>query len=196
MSGKTLIFRDAMVDDAEKILNLRTDAKKGRFLSATSNSIESQPAWLRPYTEQSCFIIQRDGEVVGIVHLYDTRVRSIYWGSWIIAESQPAHVAIEAPLIVYAYALHHLGFHQAHFDVSKAKRRGGDSASALVPSAWGNSETITFMSLPMMKLGAHPCAIRSTCSVVFGSLDEVNSRASTQYKNACIVNACIPRVKR
>ena len=60
MRGKTLIFRDATVAEAELILNLRTDEKKGRFLSATLNSLEAQQAWLRAYaasTGQAYFII-------------------------------------------------------------------------------------------------------------------------------------------
>jgi hypothetical protein len=63
--GKTLIFRDATVEDAALILNLRTDEKKGRFLSATSDSLEVQQAWLRAYavsTGQAYFIIERGGD--------------------------------------------------------------------------------------------------------------------------------------
>ena len=62
--GKTLTFLDATVDDAEPILNLRTDEKKGRFLSATSDSLDDQQAWLRAYaasTGQAYFIIEREG---------------------------------------------------------------------------------------------------------------------------------------
>ena len=126
MSGKTLILRDASVDDAEQILNLRTDAKKGRFLSATSNSLEAQQASLRAYTastEQTYFIIQREGEAVGTVRLYDTRGRSFCCGSWIIADGQPAHLAIDSALMVYAYALDHLGFEPAHVDVRNANEK-------------------------------------------------------------------------
>jgi hypothetical protein len=60
--GKTLIFRDATVENAALIPNLRTDEKKGRFLSATSDSLEVQQAWLRAYavsTGQAYFIIVR-----------------------------------------------------------------------------------------------------------------------------------------
>lgn len=124
--GKTLIFRDATVDDAELILNLRTDAKKGRFLSATSNSLEAQQAWLHTYaasTGQAYFIIEREGQAIGTVRLYDARGKSFCWGSWIIADGQPAHVAMESALMVYAYALDHLGFEQAHFDVRKANEK-------------------------------------------------------------------------
>lgn len=126
MQGKTLIFRDARTSDAERILRLRTEAKKGQFLSATSNSLEAQQDCLRAYatsTGQAYFIIERAGEAVGTVRLYGARAHSFCWGSWIIADGQPAYVAMESALMVYAYALHHLGFCDAHFDVRKANEK-------------------------------------------------------------------------
>lgn len=126
MRGKALIFRDATVNDAELILNLRTDEKKGRFLSATSDSIEAQQAWLRAYaasTGQAYFIIEREGQAIGTVRLYDPRGKSFCWGSWIIADGQPASVAMESALMVYAYALDCMGYEQAHFDVRAANEK-------------------------------------------------------------------------
>lgn len=120
VQGKTLIFRDACVADAELILRLRTDAKKGQFLSATSSSVEAQRSWLQAYSasaDQAYFIIERAGEAIGTVRLYDPQADSFCWGSWIVADGQPAHVAMESALMVYAYALDHLGFRKAHFDV-------------------------------------------------------------------------------
>jgi len=124
--GKTLIFRDASVEDAGLILNLRTDDKKGRFLSATSDSVEVQQAWLSAYalsTGQAYFIIEREGQAIGTVRLYDSRGNSFCWGSWIIADGQPASVAMESALMVYAYALDCLGYEQAHFDVRAANEK-------------------------------------------------------------------------
>ncbi len=123
MRGKTLLCLDPTENDAELILNLRTDEKKGRFLSTTFNSLEAQQAWLRTYavsTGQAYFIIEREGQAIRTVRLYDAQGKSFCWGSWIIADGQPAHVAIELALMMYAYTLDHLGFQQAHFDVRKA----------------------------------------------------------------------------
>lgn len=126
LHGKTLIFRNATVEDARLILNLRTDEKKGRFLSATSDSLEVQQAWLRAYavsTGQAYFIIEREGQAIGTVRLYDPRGKSFCWGSWIIADGHPASVAMESALMVYAYGLDHLGYEQAHFDVRAANEK-------------------------------------------------------------------------
>lgn len=126
LKGKTLMFRDARESDAELILSLRTDESKGRHLSATSSDLEAQRSWLRQYaaaTDQAYFIIEYQAKAIGTVRLYDARGNSFCWGSWIIADGQPAHAAIESALMVYAYALDVLGFSGAHFDVRKANER-------------------------------------------------------------------------
>jgi RimJ/RimL family protein N-acetyltransferase len=126
LKGKTLVFRDAHESDAELILSLRTDERKGRYLSTTSPDLEAQRSWLREYaevTDQAYFIIEHQEQAIGAVRLYESRGNSFCWGSWIISDGQPAHVAIESALMVYAYALDHLGFSAAHFDVRKANER-------------------------------------------------------------------------
>ncbi len=93
MKGKTLVFRDARASDAELILSLRMDERKGRHLSTTSSDPEAQRSWLRQYasaTYQTYLIMEHQGEPVGIVRLYDARGNSFCWGSWIIADGQPA----------------------------------------------------------------------------------------------------------
>lgn len=123
--GKTLVFRDACIADAKFILNLRTDAQKGKHLSATSTLIEDQKSWLQNYsqsTDQAYFIIERNARPIGTVRIYDPRGSSFSWGSWIISEGQPASAAMESALMVYSYALDHLGFTSAHFDVRKTNK--------------------------------------------------------------------------
>lgn len=121
--GHALRFRDAAVADAPFILALRTDAQKSRYLSPSSTEVSRQEEWLLNYCDardQAYFIIEdRNGERLGTVRLYDPKERSFCWGSWIIKQGAPASVAIESALMVYAYALDHLGFEAAHFDVRK-----------------------------------------------------------------------------
>lgn len=123
VQGKTLIFRDANEDDAAFILALRTDSRKSRFLSVTDTDLEKQKAWLRQYADQkdqAYFIIEAfDGEPLGTVRLYDAQDDSFCWGSWILKEGAPPTAAIESALMVYIYAIDHLKFKAAHFDVRK-----------------------------------------------------------------------------
>lgn len=125
--GQTLVFRDATVNDAEFILSLRSDAKKSKYLSATSNDLRLQEVWLEEYVqknEQAYFIIENKvHEALGTVRLYGAVGDSFCWGSWIVKAGAAPIVAIESALMVYSYALGHLGFKTAYFDV----RQGNES---------------------------------------------------------------------
>ena len=117
-----MLFRDATVDDAAFILALRTDQKKGEFLSATAPDLERQRDWLARYAGddgQVYFIICKlDGTPVGTVRLYDQRGDSFCWGSWIKSDGAPSGFGVESALMIYDFALQ-LGFKRAHFDVRK-----------------------------------------------------------------------------
>lgn len=126
MWGKTLAFRDARIDDAAFILSLRTDVEKSRYLSAVSGELAEQQAWLDRYAQaddQAYFIIEFQDAPIGAVRLYDPQGDSFCWGSWILAPGSPAFAAMESALMVYAYAVDHLGFTAAHFDVRKGNER-------------------------------------------------------------------------
>lgn len=120
--GDTLAFRDAGVADAEFILSLRTDAEKSRYLSTTADDVGAQRDWLGRYASiegQAYFIIEFNDEPIGTVRLYDAQGDSFCWGSWILKEGRPRQAAMESALMVYAYAIDHLGFKACHFDVRK-----------------------------------------------------------------------------
>lgn len=120
--GRTVILRDAETSDAQFIVQLRNDEKKGRFISATSSDVSSQVNWLTDYKQssnQAYFIITDvNGKRFGTVRIYDQQEFSFCWGSWILSSEAPSHFAIESALIVYNYALK-LGFTSAHFSVTK-----------------------------------------------------------------------------
>ncbi|MEB1072521.1 GNAT family N-acetyltransferase [Citrobacter freundii] len=120
--GRTVILRDADVSDAQFIVQLRNDEKKGRFISATSSDVSAQVNWLNGYknsTNQAYFIINdMNGKRLGTVRIYDQQEYSFCWGSWILSSDAPGHFAVESALMVYKYALK-LGFTNAHFSVTK-----------------------------------------------------------------------------
>lgn len=122
LHGKSLVFRDVSESDAQFILSLRTDSAKSRYLSATSTDIAAQKSWLQSYARsdnQAYFIIQAADRRIGTVRLYDVQEDSFCWGSWILTADAPGTAAIESALMVYSYAIDHLGFQKAHFDVRK-----------------------------------------------------------------------------
>jgi RimJ/RimL family protein N-acetyltransferase len=120
--GKSLVFHDATEAYADFILSLRTDSIKSRYLSVTSADLQSQKDWLKSYAfaaGQAYFIIYSNNKPVGTVRLYDAQGESFCWGSWILSSEAPGTAAVESALMVYAYAIDHLDFKAAHFDVRK-----------------------------------------------------------------------------
>lgn len=121
--GKTLLFRNAEVKDADFILSLRTDGHKAMHLTPTSPELSRQAMWLEQYaakSDQAYFIIESQAGIpLGTVRLYDAQGKSFCWGSWILKDGVPQSAAIESALMVYAYAIDQLGFQSAHFDVRK-----------------------------------------------------------------------------
>lgn len=124
--GNKVVFRNATEDDAEFIVQLRTDPEKGKYLSKTSSDVSLQVAWLEKYANdptQIYFIIEdKHGERFGTVRLYDQKEESFCWGSWIMREGRPSGFAMESALMVYLFALG-LGFTRSHFDVRKGNHR-------------------------------------------------------------------------
>lgn len=129
--GNKLVLRDVAPSDAAYILSLRLDPAKNAYLSAVDADVRQQEAWIDNYRQgsgQAYFIIclkdaaGNAGEPVGTVRLYNAQGDSFSWGSWIVADGAPAYVAIESALIVYRYALDHLGFRDAHFEVDRGNR--------------------------------------------------------------------------
>lgn len=122
IKGRGIVLRNAIVDDAEFIISLRTDDLKSKFLSKTTADVEKQKHWLESYNDsvtQAYFIIENsDGRKIGTVRMYDPQKNSFCWGSWILCSDAPKYAAIESAILVYMYSLY-LGFTQAHFDVRK-----------------------------------------------------------------------------
>ncbi len=119
--GNNLFFKNATVDDAEFIFQLRTNSKKNQYLSATSDDIQDQINWMHRYSmtnDQAYFIIyDLSNNKIGVVRIYDCQNSSFRWGSWIMVDGLSPIFAIEVVLIVYSYGLA-LGFTDAFFEVS------------------------------------------------------------------------------
>lgn len=116
--GKTLAFRNAEVEDSQFILKLRTHEVKSQYMSPTPNDLEAQQNYLRIYNLGSdgiYFIVESlDGESLGTVRMYDAQGDSFSWGSWIMKDGAPVAAAVESALIVYSFAVDHLGFARTH----------------------------------------------------------------------------------
>lgn len=121
--GKNIYFREVEMKDAEFILALRTDPVKNRFLSKTSNNIESQRDYISNYKKSKVdyyFIISNwNDEPIGTIRIYDTNEKSFCWGSWILKSDVSSTAALESSLLLYDFAFYSLHFKNSHFDVRK-----------------------------------------------------------------------------
>lgn len=125
--GKSIYLREVRVDDAQFILDLRTDEEKGRHLSATIGDVEAQRAFISKYHQSTTdfyFIISDwSGQPQGTIRIYDIQGDSFCWGSWIMARGAPASAALESALLIYDFAFFSLHYAASHFDVRKQNER-------------------------------------------------------------------------
>ncbi|MFK0095467.1 GNAT family N-acetyltransferase [Pseudomonas sp. NPDC090592] len=126
LTSKTICLRLIEEQDAAFVVQLRTDGKYNKYLSAVGDDVEAQRQWIRRYKDdekagdQYYFIIEKlDGTPCGTVRVYDLRPTSFSWGSWILNEDKTQYAAIESALLVYEFGFGQLGFGQAHFEVMK-----------------------------------------------------------------------------
>ncbi len=124
--GHRLVLRNAEVRDAAFLVALRTDARKRRYISATSAELAPQIAWLTQYASRAndaYFVVETPaGEALGTIRLYDPDGDAFCFGSWVMKDGAPASAAVEALVMVYHYALYTLGFNRSYFAVRKENR--------------------------------------------------------------------------
>lgn len=123
--GITLRFIE--IADAEFVVNLRNDASKGRFISATSTDVSVQENWISNYKERELdkkeyyFIaVDSEGTMFSTYRVYDITVDSVEIGSWV---SKPGYSvgmnSIKVDLIVKEFVFDNLGFDILRFTVNK-----------------------------------------------------------------------------
>ena len=124
--GNKAILRDVDTSDAEFIYSLRTDPQKSIYVSAVDPDLQKQIDWIKEYKEgegQAYFIIcDRELNRIGTVRIYHAIDDKFSWGSWIIKDEAPVGTSIESAMLVYAYAIGHLGFSGAHFEVDRKNK--------------------------------------------------------------------------
>jgi RimJ/RimL family protein N-acetyltransferase len=125
--GKKLYLREVVLDDADYILTLRTNPRRNRYLSTTTNNILQQRAFINQYqqsvTDYYFVICDWQAKPLGTVRVYDIKGDSFCWGSWILSEYAPTSAAIESALLLYDFAFYSLHYKFSHFDVRKENLR-------------------------------------------------------------------------
>jgi RimJ/RimL family protein N-acetyltransferase len=125
--GKSIFFREVVVEDARFIVDLRTNPEKRKYISPTSNDVNKQRNFISNYLNSKTdfyFVICDWSSVqLGTIRIYDIEDDSFCWGSWIISQSAPKSAAIESALLLYDFAFYSLHYSNSHFDVRKENQR-------------------------------------------------------------------------
>lgn len=125
--GKSIFLREVVIDDAEFIVDIRTNPEKSKHLSVTAKDIDKQKKFIGNYsnsrTDFYFIICNWRSERVGTVRIYDVKGDSFCWGSWILSNDAPMSAAIESALLIYDFGFFALHYSQSHFDVRKKNER-------------------------------------------------------------------------
>lgn len=119
MEGFAFRLRPISDEDAEFILQLRSDPELNTFLHSTPISLDYQLNWLARYYERSgdwYFILERrcDSKPEGLISLYDhnTQQRCAEWGRWILGRRSLA--AVESAWLIYRCAFEQLNLRKVY----------------------------------------------------------------------------------
>ena len=121
-----LHFRFVNEEDAEFIVQLRTDPKLGQYINSTKPDIEEQRLWLRKYKERQeagldfYFMFEKPvGVKLGVCRIYDVSENNFTIGSWVFSPKAPIGSAILADIITREVAYELFSSKQHLFDVKK-----------------------------------------------------------------------------
>lgn len=110
-----LQVRFVQEDDAEFIVQLRTNPIKARFISPTSTNIEDQKKWLQEYKKREYngndyyFLYTYKGEPAGVNRIYEIEDNHFIHGSWVFSDAVPPYCALAAGIIAREIAFDMLG---------------------------------------------------------------------------------------
>lgn len=119
LEGFAFRLRPISDNDAEFIINLRSDPELNRFLHATPTSLDSQLDWLARYYGRSgdwYFVLERkcDGTPEGLISIYDFDPQrcNAEWGRWILRKGSIA--AVESAWLIYRCAFEQLDLREVY----------------------------------------------------------------------------------
>lgn len=125
VEGPNLTLRLIEPDDAAYVHGLRLNTLYNRHLSTVTGSAEDQRCWIEGYKAREAagqefyYVIERkDGTRCGLVRLYEIKVDSFTWGSWILDENKPRKAALESAVLSFG-----IGFEVLQRDLAKVDVR-------------------------------------------------------------------------
>lgn len=126
LESKSVFLKPVVEEDANFILELRTNENLNKYLSPTNSSIENQRNWIKNYKlrekENKEFyfkVASKENEDLGFVRLYDIdyEKKELVFGSFILKETKPKLTALETMISVIKFAFDDLEMKKVKLDV-------------------------------------------------------------------------------
>ena len=124
-----LHFRFVKEEDAEFIIQLRTDKQLNQYINNTSSDIEAQKNWIRMYKQREregidyYFIVYYKLEPCGLFRIYNITKESFTSGSWIFKRSCDFRIPILADIAIVSLAYKLFPEKNHVFDVRKGNNK-------------------------------------------------------------------------
>ena len=119
--GKHITLRSVLEEDADFIVELRTNPELSQFIHETDPSVDRQRQWTRAQQQRAddYYLLIEDHEQrrLGTISVYniDWESRRFEWGRWLILPGTPFHVAAESALLAYDFAFNRLELEETLF---------------------------------------------------------------------------------
>lgn len=130
LKTKNLCLKLIDVDDADFIIELRTNSKLNQFLSKIEPDLLTQEKWIKDYKVRSSegseyyfVIMDRANDKVGLVRVYDIDDRVFSWGSWILKAGYLKSYPLESALLIYEFGFNCLNLQMSVFEVLKENEK-------------------------------------------------------------------------
>jgi RimJ/RimL family protein N-acetyltransferase len=128
--GEHSYYRPVQIEDAQFILDLRSDPKLNKYISATPPLLEDQEEWIKRYFERNLkgkdyYFIACDltGTPSGTVRVYDVQDKEATGGSWVVKPNSSIGLSLESFLVPMYMTFEILGKDIMNIDVRMENKR-------------------------------------------------------------------------
>jgi len=117
------------IEDAEFILDLRTDPELSKFLNATEYDINKQIEWIKNYKikeangQEHYFLMEVEDNKLGVYRIYDIKDDSVTYGSWLFKPSNEYKAPIVMDIFIKDFIFNNLRKNILFFDVRKGNNK-------------------------------------------------------------------------
>ena len=119
-------LRTVEIEDADFILNLRTDPILSQFISFTEPDIDAQIKWIKDYKirekeglEYYYIALDQNGEKHGTIRIYNFDEKSFEIGSWLFRREAPLGMAVKAQFIGFETGFNLLNSEYCRLEIRK-----------------------------------------------------------------------------